>query len=159
MITTSRIVTLFFVGLILSTCGCSSFNREWEEFPAMGKDSPAGRWVGRWNSQVNGHEGDLRCMISPAEKDMYEAKFEASYGPALTFRYSMSFSATREDRSWILEGEEDLGLLAGGIYRYRGTVDLTDFVATYSSAKDMGTYRMTRFLEEKVAAAEEEEHE
>jgi hypothetical protein len=41
-----------------------------------------------------------------------------------------------------LEGDADLGPLAGGIYHYQGQADETEFVCVYRCKYDHGTFRM-----------------
>ena len=41
-------------------------------------------------------------------------------------------------------GKENLGLMEGGTYEYKGTVDGASFDCTYDSMFDKGTFRMKR---------------
>ena len=52
--------------LLLVVTGCSTFPYEWRQ--ASKKPQPTnditGRWEGRWLSDVNGHNGRLRCLLT-----------------------------------------------------------------------------------------------
>lgn len=133
------------VALLLLT-GCSSFNREWS---AAGKsptpaDSMTGRWEGRWSSDVNGHNGALRCIISPVTNDVVRAQFRATYLKVARFSYTVPLQVTASNGVWHFCGEENLGVMAGGVYRYAGAANSTNFNATYTSKHDWGVFRMTR---------------
>jgi hypothetical protein len=120
---------------------------------APATDPLAGRWQGRWVSQVNGHSGGLRAIITYAPQTVtadqhYTAEFDASYMGILRFGYGMSL-VTKSARDPAggpvsFHGEEDLGSMAGGVYRYNGTTDGTTFNATYESKDDKGRFEMTR---------------
>lgn len=127
-------------------CGCSSFQRDWEraaKTPAAA-DSIEGRWEGRWSSEVNGHNGRLRCVLTPKHGNIYTASFRATYGKFLHYSYRVDFPFTEGDGAWQFAGAENLGWLAGGVYHYTGRVSPTNFHATYQSDYDHGTFEMSR---------------
>ncbi|HEY9170998.1 MAG TPA: hypothetical protein VI136_01805 [Verrucomicrobiae bacterium] len=132
--------------LLCATCGCSTFNRAWREaeHQPAGAHSLAGRWEGRWLSEVNGHRGKLRCVISHRADGECAAWFRASYLTVLRFGYTVKLRVEHRDGAWHFVGEEDLGKLAGGVYRYAGWATHTEFHATYDSASDRGTFEMRR---------------
>jgi len=132
--------------LMLFACGCSSFNREWRK---AGKqpdqpDSVTGRWEGRWLSEVNGHNGKLRCLVSHQTNDIYAARFRATYLKVLRFSYTVPLRVETNEAGWRFQGEEDLGKLGGGVYRYAGTATATNFHSTYHSQHDHGIFEMSR---------------
>ena len=45
---------------------------------------------------------------------------------------------------WLFRGAEDLGTLAGGVFRYVGSASVTNFHSTYDSKSDRGTFDMRR---------------
>lgn len=143
---TAHVRSLFaFIALALF-CGCSSFNREWK---AAGKsltptNSVTGRWEGRWLSQQNGHNGALRCLITQSSKGSYQAYFRATYLNVARFSYKVPLTVNSSNGLWHFTGEEDLGILAGGVYRYAGSASVTNFTSTYSSKYDHGVFQMTR---------------
>ena len=152
------------IGLValLALTGCS-FDRNWRamkraQLAETGTTTPwadplAGRWQGRWVSDVNGHSGGLRAIITYVPQTVtldrhYRADFDASYMGILRFGYGMNLVA-KSGRSPTggpvsFHGEEDLGSMAGGVYRYNGTTDGTTFNATYESKDDKGRFEMTR---------------
>lgn len=108
-------------------------------------DGLAGRWVGTWNSERSNHKGTLRAIITPVDKTTYRAHFDATYLGLLRFGYSMNLSAQPDDAGHIrFMGEEDIGALAGGLYRYEGTTDGRTFESAYQSKNDQGRFHMTR---------------
>ncbi len=136
--------------LALITCGCSSFNREWRqaEKTPVALGSLAGRWEGHWLSDVNGHNGNLRCLITRSNEHEYAARFRATYWRVLRFSYTVPLQVEPHDGGWRLRGEADLGRTAGGVYRYAGTATPTNFHSTYDSKYDHGIFEMKRLMGE-----------
>jgi hypothetical protein len=137
---------LLATGLMVLLCGCSSFNRKWRE--AGKRPTPtnaiAGRWEGRWLSHQNGHNGALRCIITESDMGTYEAYFRAAYLKVVRFSYKVPLTVTQSNDVWHFTGEENLGLMAGGVYRYAGSASQTNFNSTYSSKHDDGVFQMSR---------------
>lgn len=134
------------LAIALALCGCSSFNRDWR---AAGKapaspDTISGRWEGRWLSAVNAHTGKLRCLITHQTNDLYAARFRAHYMTILRFSYTVPLTVTASNGVWYFRGEEDLGAMAGGMYRYEGRATQTNFHSTYDSKYDRGIFEMQR---------------
>ena len=133
---------------VLLLCGCSTFNYEWRQ--AVKKPIPTnnitGRWTGRWISQANGHNDQLRCLITQVDKTHYDAKFHAAYKTWITFHFGYTARLeTRPGRNDVtFHGAADLGLLAGGIYTYDGQASATNFFSTYDSKYDRGIFQMQR---------------
>jgi hypothetical protein len=128
--------------------GCSTFNREWkaaavEPIPA---DTVAGRWEGLWLSDVNGHDGRLRCLVTRAGDKQYQAHYRATYWKCFRFSYraTMQIEKAPGDDAHTFQGEADLGWWGGGVYRYEGRITSTNFFSTYRSKYDHGTFRMKR---------------
>ena len=134
------------VFLLAVVPGCASFEREWE---AAGKslgseDALQGRWQGTWKSDVSGHTGSLRCIITKEAGGHYRANYHATYGWALSFRYAVSMSVEMEGSASRFQGTADLGWLAGGEYHYEGTSTANQFTSTYRSKSDHGKFEMVR---------------
>ena len=132
--------------LSLGATSCSTFHREWDRAadvppPATGLQ---GRWEGSWLSDVNGHNGRLRCLISAQPDGMFQARFHAKYWKIFSFGYTVMLRAEPADGRYQFEGQADLGRLAGGLYRYEGHVERTNFFATYACKYDHGTFQMSR---------------
>jgi len=139
------VLVVVMTAIVLLGSGCSSFNREWKK---VGGDSVAGsglegRWEGQWISEVNGHHGRLRCLVSK-DGDVYQARFHARYLKILTFGYTIPLKAEAADTGYKFRGEADLGSFAGGVYHYEGNANRTNFYSTYSSKYDHGTFQMQR---------------
>jgi hypothetical protein len=132
--------------LLLLLCGCSSFNRDWRRTgnQLVPPDSMNGRWEGYWLSDANAHTGKLRCIVKHQTNEIYLARFRATYLKVLHFGYTAPLQVVRRDGGWQFQGEVDLGLLAGGTYRYEGNATTTNFHSTYSSKYDHGVFEMHR---------------
>jgi hypothetical protein len=135
----------FLLAAFLALTGCS-FNHEWRQAANRSVPSPGmeGRWQGVWVSDVNGHTGALRCLISQKEQGRYRARFHATYAKVFTFGYTVLLQTETTNQLVRFQGEANLGWLAGGKYQYAGTADDTNFLATYSCKYDHGTFRLTR---------------
>lgn len=131
--------------LVVIGASCSSFNREWKKEgrnPIAGSGLE-GRWEGQWISDVNRHHGKLRCIVKK-EGGFYKTRFHAKYQNIFSFGYTVPLEAAATDEGYKFSGEADLGSLAGGVYRYEGHADATNFFSTYSSKYDHGTFQMKR---------------
>jgi hypothetical protein len=137
---------------LLGFTGCSSFKREWKQTLAQPSPVPVsgitGPWEGTWLSDANGHQGPLRCLITQGTNGNYQAWFRAKYKKVITlsYAYTVSLEAIQsdQDQNVVFSGEEDLGKLAGGVYRYEGKVNQTRFYSTYRCKYDHGTFQMSR---------------
>ena len=138
------------LALLLATAllggGCTTFDYEWKESAAGPAPTTEleGRWQGLWHSDASGHEGKLRCLVTKIENGAYRARFHAKYRKVLSFGYTAPLTVERTVNAFNFSGEADLGWLAGGVYRYDGHADATNFFSNYSSKYDHGTFQMTR---------------
>jgi hypothetical protein len=126
--------------------GCSSFNKEWK---AAGKSATPprgieGRWAGEWRSEKNSHHGALKAVITQTSPTTYRAHYRATYKKILHFSYVATLNGSRSNNVVTLEGQSDLGKLAGGIYTYKATATPTEFRSTYKSKYDHGHYELRR---------------
>ena len=137
---------ILFSLLTFASSGCSTFNREWKTAIAspIPTDDLQGPWEGSWLSQVNGHQGRLRCLVLPVGEGKYQARFHANYRKVLSFGYTVVLEVRRTNGLFKFHGEADLGWLAGGRYHYEGQATPTNFVSAYHSKYDHGTFQMTR---------------
>ena len=145
---TQRTLHIASLALVLLTCGCSSFNRDWKKAAtAAPSNDIAGRWAGTWQSEVNGHTDQLRCLMTPLTNGTHAARYQAKYRKGIfrfTFSYTVPLSVTNRDGRFEFEGASNLGWYAGGVYRYRGSATGTNFFSTYDSKYDRGTFEMRR---------------
>lgn len=139
--------TLTILGFMALAGGCSTFERDWTAAANLRPSGPTditGRWQGEWASNADGHSGNLRCLITQGNKDVYTARFSATYGGIFRFDYDTELTGHREG-DWIrLEGEHDLGPLAGGVYHYEAHANASEFFATYRSDDDNGRFTLKR---------------
>lgn len=130
--------------------GCSSFERDWKMAKNQSVDGIEGRWVGRWHSDYNQHNGVLRCLISKKSGNLHETRFHAKYKLGLltiSYPYDTDMSITQKGASYAFKGEADLGWLAGGIYRYDGNGTSASIEMNYRASKDFGTFKLQRAKE------------
>lgn len=123
-----------------------SFNHNWKEAGRQPEptDELLGRWQGTCSSDANGHNGQLRCIVTKKDDGTFEAQFHAKYRKVLTFGYTVPLTAKREGKTLTFKGEANLGRLAGGVYHYDGEADGTNFFSTYRCKCDHGTFQMKR---------------
>jgi hypothetical protein len=136
---------LLFAPILLLMIGCSSFSKDWRA--TLKQPLPAdlsGPWEGQWTSDVNGHNGRLRCIMTRKAEGEYDARFHANYKKILSFSYTVPMKVRRMENSWQFEGEADLGKMAGGLYSYKGAASSTNFFSTYDNKYDHGKFEMSR---------------
>src|SRR5262245_43740557 len=131
---------------VVALTGCSTFNRQWKAavaWPAPA-DSIEGPWQGTWTSEATGHEGALRAVIAHKTNQVYLARFQAKYNfvVPLKFSYTLELEVEKKDGVFAFRGQEDLGAMAGGVYRYEGQAKDTNYYSSYKSDSDHGTFRM-----------------
>jgi hypothetical protein len=138
--------TVIAIALASLLVGCSSFNRDWKSTlkQPIPQSGLAGPWEGHWISDVNGHNGRLRCLITPVSTNLYEAHFHAKYRRILSFAYEVPLQVEQVGERFTFSGEADLGKLAGGVYKYEGVSTPTNFFSTYNSKHDHGKFEMQR---------------
>jgi hypothetical protein len=125
---------------------CSSFHNEWKAATkaAISANSIEGPWSGDWRSDVNGHHGSLRCVVAKTSETTYRAHYRAHFLKIFRFTYAATLNGHETNGVVTLEGEANLGKLAGGVYKYEGRATPTEFRSTYASKHDHGAYQMTR---------------
>ena len=124
---------VFLVALLL--IGCTTFNRDWKRagLTENAVEGIEGRWEGRWVSDVNGHNGALRCLISKEPDGAYRTRFHAKYRRILSFGYTVMMDVRQENLFSTFQGSADLGWYAGGEYQYVGRASETDFSGSTGS--------------------------
>ena len=144
-----RCYLLFFICILASSLSnCSTgFNQQWHEAAALlpKPNDARGAWVGTWRSEVSGHHGELKAVVTAIPSKSAPHEFNFRYHATYAKILSGSFTTIHHvDSRGKLTGSEDLGSFAGGVYRYEGKVTPTEFQATYTSAKDHGVFEMKR---------------
>lgn len=132
--------------LIAATAGCSTFDEDWNAARGF-STGIEGRWEGTWSSDVNGHQGGLRCLVTRRSDDGFDARFHATYSDwcgTLGFEYTVPMAVRAAADGWRLGGSADLGWLAGGVYEYDGLATLAKFFCNFQAAEDHGVFQMTR---------------
>jgi hypothetical protein len=122
----------------------SDFKRRWNQDAPVpcAANGLLGRWQGEWVSEVNGHRGALRCLLTRGEDGDYKAAFHAVYARFLRVCYTVPLHGQWSEGKLKLEGDADLGPLAGGIYSYQGEAGEMEFVCLYRCKYDHGAFRM-----------------
>jgi hypothetical protein len=149
-----RIAALFAV-LMLANCS-AGFNHEWQAALESGKGSPrhdlTGPWQGTWRSEVSGHHGELRCIVSRtdqgtragAEGQTYRFHYHATFMNILSGTYDVMHVVRRHDGKFVFRGDQKLAGTGGGLYHYEGSGTPSQFSATYRSQSDHGVFELRR---------------
>jgi hypothetical protein len=124
------------------TANCGDFHRAWEL--AAHDPSRGERWTGEWRSQTNGHHGELLCLLRRLSSGGFEAMFHARYAKYLRVCYTAPLKAVPQNEGFRLEGEADIGSLAGGVYTYRGELVGDKLTCAYECRYDRGVFELTR---------------
>ncbi len=123
-------------------CGCSSFEREWAraaKLPPLESD-PMGAWTGTWQNTNNTHGGALRALLVRTSPTNYTATFHATWGKR-SGTFSTRLKGVREGNELEFTGSKRLLMVR---IRNVGTVNPTNFVSTYESRFDNGTFTLSR---------------
>ena len=123
------------------TANCGDFNAAWDRAAAAAGQE---RWEGEWRSEVNAHHGALRCLLQQVDEAGFQAFFHARYARWLRVCYRTSLKAQRAGGGWRLEGQADLGALAGGVYVYRGELTAGKLLCSYECSYDRGVFDLRR---------------
>jgi hypothetical protein len=118
----------------------ADFQRRWEEAVRTGAPQP---WAGEWVSEVNGHRGELKCLLTQTAPGKFDAAFYAVFARLLKVSYHVPLQGRQTEGVLKLEGQTDLGKLAGGIYHYEGEMDEASLRCTYRCAYDHGVFHLT----------------
>ena len=110
--------------------------------PPSAANELQGRWVGEWISEANGHRGALRCILSKDRTGGFEALFHAKFCGGLRVCYTAPLHGQMNGSRLLLDGEMDIGKLAGGIYSYKGDANENEFTCSYRCKYDHGVFQM-----------------
>ena len=147
LITSGNYVQGLFLILLLLSTGCTTFHRDWTQakskVPTETK-SIEGAWDGKWVSDVNGHNGRLRCIIEQTQPHQYTARYRANYWGILRFGYSVPLELKSKTNGYVFTGEANLGKLAGGTYSYELKASPISIESTYKSNYDHGRFILQR---------------
>ncbi len=151
LIVLSRL-SLVFAALTLASCAGARFERDWNQAVAAhtsgegAKDPVAGPWTGTWLSHVNGHDGTLRCLVTPLESASgatgetskpYRFRYRATWQKVLSGGYTADYTVVPQGkRGYQVDGVKDLGLF--GNFQHEGQILGDRFESTYAS--DMGDH-------------------
>ena len=127
---------------LLCLCGCSSFERDWARLarlPSPASD-PLGAWEGTWQNTNNTHGGALRAILVRQAETNYAATFHATWGKR-SGSFTTRLAGTREGNTLSFVGTKRLLFVK---IRNQGQVSPTNFVSTYESKFDNGTFTLRR---------------
>jgi hypothetical protein len=141
----TRLFALLVVAVLPLLSGCS-FRRQWNAAlkQPLPQNDISGPWEGHWVSDASGHTDALRCVITPAAGNTYDAFFKAKYRKVFSFSYTVPLQVRQTATDFAFSGEADLGKLAGGVYTYEGHATPATYESTYKSKYDHGRFEMTR---------------
>lgn len=147
-VSVSILTVVIAVGAIVAYkgLGCAGAPQGWKSVssPPQPGDLMEGAWEGAWSSDTKPMRGKLTAVIEKLSDTDYRASFDAQTVLGMSHKSVCVFHIGERAGAWKFQGKEDLGLLQGGTYEYKGTVDGNDFVCTYDSTFDKGVFRMQR---------------
>lgn len=109
---------------------------------SVAADPYAGRWVGQWSSDANGHRGPLRATLTPTATG-YDARFVGRFAGVVPFVYRTRLTAVGSSgEAVLLAAERRLPLF--GTFRTDAVFTPWGFDATFRSARDSGRFTLTR---------------
>lgn len=123
------------------TSNCFEFEEAWRSAHDRGFE---GHWIGEWRSEVNQHHGELRSVLQKIDANHFRALVHARYAKVMRVCYSVELQVEEIADQMCLEGETDLGELAGGMYRYGGVLTPTEFKCRYECKYDRGEFTLRR---------------
>ena len=123
--------------------GCSHFDQQWREAANRPENGIEGRWQGKWVSDVDGHSGQLRCVVRRQSENTYLASFNGTFWQTFSFSYDSPLHGYPNDGEFNLNGGKDLGFPEGTVF-YDGHVNNDLFLLTYRAKYDDGHFVMTR---------------
>jgi hypothetical protein len=126
------------------TSQCGEFNKQWNA-PEPQRTSIPQLWQGEWQSETNHHHGLLRCVLTMTSSDSLLAFFRANYSRFLRACYKVELRTVVNGEDLLLSGSTDLGPLAGGEYKYSGTITHGEFTCHYHCRYDHGTFHLKPF--------------
>ncbi|MFM8931127.1 MAG: hypothetical protein ACKOS8_04520 [Gemmataceae bacterium] len=113
-------------------------------FSAIGRaqEPLAGQWRGNWTSGANGHTGPLNARIEQQGGSVV-VHFRGRFAKVVPFLYKSRLEVVAVDGNGThLQGSQRLPLF--GTFSTSATVKDGQFYAVFNSAKDNGTFTMTR---------------
>ena len=135
------------LALVLPACTGPGFQRAWKAAASSPSDGVSGRWEGTWRSEVNGHQGRLRCVVTPPAEagGTHQFHYHATWMGFLSAAYRTQHKVeTNGPQRWTFHGEHTLPAWAGGRYRYDGRIEGNRFQADYQCELDRGSYHLER---------------
>ncbi len=142
-----RHLTYSAVSVLLSSCAGPGFNKKWEaalaEHPAPQQTDITGPWQGSWNSEANGHTGDLRCIVNETGKDRYNFQYWATWGRGMKGTFAIDCEGARQGGVTRVTGQKKLGPF--GKYSHEAEITPSRFDARFSrQRKNLGTFELSR---------------
>ena len=128
--------------MVVLLTGCSHFDQRWNEAANRPETGIEGRWQGKWVSDVDGHSGELRCVLRRSGPNTYLASFSGTFWKVVPFSYDSHLHGYANDSEFELDGAQDI--FPEGTFFYDGHVTSDLFFLTYRAPYDDGHFVMTR---------------
>jgi hypothetical protein len=140
---------LLMLCMILSACS-GNYEKRWRQTLNSLQPGISGAWQGHWKSHRNGHEGKLRCIVTPLKTapTTYRFDYHATWAKVLRASFTIECATKSSPNGvWKVSGKKDLGSLFGGEFSHDAEIrpaSPATFKAQYQSALDQGVMEMTR---------------
>ena len=135
-----RFQTALAITILLSVCGCTSFETRWKNAPSNSTDGVAGRWIGTWQNTNNAHGGPLKAVLMPTGSNAFSAYFHAGWGNH-SGTFHTPIHGNRAGDAFRFQGSKRV---FGVKIDTAGTIGSGEFNATYDSRFDSGTFTLKR---------------
>lgn len=142
----SPILLLCAAALALSSCAAPNFKSQFAAAEA-GTTPPytdiTGAWEGTWSSGANGHNGELRCIVSEGDQpNEYDFLYWATWWPNMKGTFKFSGVAEQQGNALHITGAKHIGPAK---YNHEATITPTSFTSEFGSdKKNFGEMKLER---------------
>ena len=144
---TLRHALILISAAFLTSCASPDFRDSWRQ--ATSTPTPndiTGAWEGTWKSEQTGHTGNLRCLVTRDTKSPSDHSFHywASWKHLVSGEFTVNYPVNQRGGKSSFGGRHNLGKALGGTFSHNAVATPTTYDATYSAAKDQGTFTLVR---------------
>ena len=102
-----------------------------------------GHWTGYWHSGFNNHQGRLQARFQQTHPQILEAQFRGTFAKIIPFRYRARLQVVHQEPGLtVLSGSRKLPF--SGEFRYYAQITEGEFLGTFESRRNHGTWVMNR---------------
>jgi hypothetical protein len=128
------------LSVLLSLCGCQSFESDWRAAPTSPADNLTGRWIGTWQNTNNTHSGPLRAVLWQRDTNRFDARFHAGWGKR-SGSFRTKLRGHWQDGTFHFTGKQRIFLVP---ITTTGTARPDRLDSGYDSPLDRGSFKLHR---------------